>query len=89
MDNNTTIKTGKPAGLDQDPYADPIKHYLRDVSRSALLTHAQEIELSKTIESSNQVIMDTLFAIPMTVRTILSWITAWFMTFLMLTGIKI
>ena len=76
MDNNTTIKTGKPAGLDQDPYADPIKHYLRDVSRSALLTHAQEIELSKTIESSNQVIMDTLFAIPMTVRTILSWITA-------------
>lgn len=53
---------------------DPIKIYLRDVGKTPLLNHAREIELSKTIENSKQTIMDTLFAIPLTVRTISGWI---------------
>lgn len=53
---------------------DPIKIYLRDVGKTPLLNHAREIELSKTIENSKQTIIDTLFAIPLTVRTISRWI---------------
>ena len=53
---------------------DPVRIYLKDVGKTPLLNHAKEIELSKTIESSKQTIMDTLFAIPMTVRTIDIWI---------------
>ena len=53
---------------------DPVRIYLKDVGKTPLLNHAKEIELSKTIESSKQTIMDTLFAIPMTVRTIDMWI---------------
>ena len=53
---------------------DPIKIYLRDVGKTPLLNHSREIELSKTIESSNQTIIDTLFAIPLTVRTVKDWI---------------
>lgn len=53
---------------------DPIKIYLRDVGKTPLLNHAREIELSKTIENSKQTIIDTLFAIPLTVRTIGRWI---------------
>lgn len=53
---------------------DPIKIYLRDVGKTPLLNHAREIDLSKTIENSNQTIMDTLFAIPLTVKTINAWI---------------
>ena len=53
---------------------DPVRLYLREVGKTPLLNHAREIEISKAIESSKQTIMDTLFAIPMTVRTIDSWI---------------
>ncbi len=54
--------------------SDPIRLYLKDVSKSPLLTHAQEIELSKAIGTSKQAIIDLLFAVPLTVRTIDSWI---------------
>lgn len=54
--------------------SDPIRLYLRDMSKSPLLTHAQEVELSKAIGASKQAIMDTLFAVPLTVRTVDSWI---------------
>jgi RNA polymerase primary sigma factor len=55
---------------------DPIKLYLRDVGKTPLLNHAKEIELSQTIENTKQTIMDTLFAIPLTVQTVSEWITA-------------
>lgn len=53
---------------------DPIKIYLRDVGKTPLLNHAREIELSRAIENSNQTIIDTLFAIPLTVSTVREWI---------------
>jgi RNA polymerase primary sigma factor len=53
---------------------DPVRLYLRDVGKTPLLNHAAEIEISKTIESSKKIIMDTLFAIPLTVQTIDTWI---------------
>lgn len=53
---------------------DPVRIYLKDVGKTPLLNHAKEIELSKTIESSNQTIMDTLFAIPMSAQTVATWI---------------
>lgn len=53
---------------------DPVRIYLKDVGKTPLLNHAKEIELSKTIESSKQTIMDTLFAIPLTISTISAWI---------------
>lgn len=53
---------------------DPVKLYLRDVGKTPLLNHAKEIELSQTIENTKQTIMDTLFAIPLTVRTVAQWI---------------
>lgn len=55
-------------------FSDPIKLYLKDVSKNALLTHEQEIELSKTIGESKKTIMDTLFAVPLTVNTISEWL---------------
>ena len=55
---------------------DPVRMYLKEVGKTPLLNHAREIELSKTIESSKKTIMDALFAMPMTVRTIDGWIAA-------------
>lgn len=54
---------------------DPVKLYLRDVGKAPLLNHEREIELSKIIENTKQTIIDTLFAIPLTVRTVAIWIT--------------
>jgi RNA polymerase primary sigma factor len=54
--------------------ADPVRLYLREVGKTPLLNHAKEVELSKLIESSKKTIMDTLFAIPLTVQTIDGWI---------------
>jgi RNA polymerase primary sigma factor len=54
--------------------SDPVRLYLREVGKTPLLNHAKEIEISKTIESSKQTIMDTLFAVPMTVQTVDGWI---------------
>ena len=48
--------------------------YLKEISAAPLLTHAQEIELSQTIEKSKQVILETMFGIPLTVRTLTEWI---------------
>ena len=59
-----------------DGYQDPIKLYLRDVSKAPLLTHSQEIEISQTIEDAKQAITDRLLGIPLTVSTIMSWIDA-------------
>lgn len=59
-----------------DGYQDPIKLYLRDVSKAPLLTHKQEIEISQTIESAKQSITDRLLGIPLTIATITSWIDA-------------
>ena len=53
---------------------DPVRLYLKEVGKTPLLNHAKEVEISKTIESSKQTIMDTLFAVPMTVQTIDAWI---------------
>jgi RNA polymerase primary sigma factor len=63
----------KGSGISSDS-ADPVRLYLREVGKTPLLNHAREIEISKTIESSKQTIMDTLFAVPMTVKTIDGWI---------------
>lgn len=54
--------------------SDSIRLYLRDVSKNPLLNHEQEVDLSKTINASKQAIMDILFAIPLTVKTVDSWI---------------
>jgi RNA polymerase primary sigma factor len=64
--NKTTIKNKE---------LDPIKIYLRDVSKAELLTHSKEIEISKKIEQSKQTIMDTLFAVPLIVTIVDGWIT--------------
>jgi len=69
-ESNTKKKT-QSASKDLDP----IKIYLRDVGKTPLLNHAREIELSQTIENSKQTIMDTLFAIPLTVLTVRDWIS--------------
>ena len=65
----SSVSVGKPT-----KELDPVKLYLRDVGKSPLLNHAREIELSQTIENTKQTIMDTLFAIPLTVRTVAKWI---------------
>lgn len=53
---------------------DPVRMYLKEVGKTPLLNHAREIELSQTIENSKKTMMDALFAMPMTVRTIDGWI---------------
>jgi RNA polymerase primary sigma factor len=53
---------------------DPVKIYLRDVGKAPLLNHAKEIELSQIIENTKQTIMDTLFAIPLSVKTVALWV---------------
>lgn len=70
----TPIKS-RTTGRD-DGYQDPIKLYLRDVSKAPLLTHKQEIEISQTIETAKQAITDQLLGIPLTISTIQSWINA-------------
>ena len=53
---------------------DPVRMYLKEVGKTPLLNHAREVELSKAIESSKKTMMDALFAMPMTVHTIDTWI---------------
>ena len=72
----TDQKTQKVASPSEFKELDPIKIYLRDVGKTPLFTHDREIELSKTIASSKQTIIDTLFAIPLTVTTVNDWIKA-------------
>lgn len=55
---------------------DPIKLYLRDVGKAPLLTHQQEIEISQTIESAKQAIVDRLLGIPLAISTVTAWIDA-------------
>jgi len=64
------------ATTESRPYRsnDAIKLYLREMSKAPLLTHAQEIEIAKTIKTSKKLIMDTLFGIPFTVKMIKSWL---------------
>jgi RNA polymerase primary sigma factor len=71
---NTEKASTKEKGSTRD-LSDPIRLYLRDVSKNPLLTHAQEIELSKAIGASKQAITDTLFAIPLTAKTMNQWIS--------------
>ena len=70
----TPTKTVAKERTSSKDSTDPIRLYLRDVSKNKLLTHVQEIELSKTINTSKQAIVDMLFAIPLTVKTIDAWI---------------
>jgi RNA polymerase primary sigma factor len=71
---NAEKKTAKDVSKSRDT-SDPIRLYLKDVSKNPLLTHAQEIELSKAIVAGKQSIMDTLFAIPLTAKTMNHWIS--------------
>ena len=64
----------KPSSTKSIKDLDPVKIYLRDVGKAPLLNHAREIELSQTIENTKQTILDTLFAIPLTVKTVSRWI---------------
>lgn len=59
-----------------DGYQDPIKLYLKDVSKAPLLTHQQEIEISQVIEASKKAITDKLLGISLTISTITGWIDA-------------
>jgi RNA polymerase primary sigma factor len=59
-DNKVTAKSSSPV-REQDA----TKLYLREVSRSKLLNHDQEISLSQTIENSRKSIVLNLLAIPM------------------------
>lgn len=70
LTTSTTVTTTKPS---KD--LDSVKMYLRDVGRAPLLNHKREIELSQTISATKQTIMDTLFAIPLTVQTVARWIS--------------
>ena len=72
--NTPTSKTPSTAATKPTKELDPVKLYLRDVGKAPLLNHKREIELSQTIESTKQTIMDTLFAIPLTVQTVAQWI---------------
>ena len=72
---STDIKTKTKERLATRDLVDSVKLYLRDVSKNPLLDHAQEIELSKTIQSSKQAILDILFAVPLTVTTVSAWIS--------------
>ena len=65
----------KPSSIRrEDGYQDPIKLYLRDVSKAPLLTHQQEIEISQTIETAKKSITERLLGIPLTITTIHGWI---------------
>ena len=59
-----------------DGYTDPVKLYLRDVSKAPLLSHKEEIEISQVIESAKQSITNRLLGIPLTISTIMNWIDA-------------
>lgn len=68
---NSTKTTTKPK---VEREIDPVKLYLREVGKTPLLNHAREIEISKSIESSKKIIMDTMFSVPLTVRMIGAWV---------------
>lgn len=68
--------TTRTSTQSNDGYQDPIKLYLKDVSKAPLLTHKQEIEISQTIESAKQAITDRLLGIPLTIATVTAWIDA-------------
>ena len=54
--------------LDNSSDMDATKIYLKQVSKSVLLTHDQEISLSQQIENSKKEIFNHLFEIPMAVK---------------------
>lgn len=55
-------------------YTDPVKLYLREVGGSPLLTHQQEIEISRQIENHKKNILTHLFDIKMTSDTVAGWV---------------
>jgi RNA polymerase primary sigma factor len=61
VSNTVTTKSSTSTVREQDA----TKLYLREVSRSKLLNHAQEIQLSQTIENSRREIVLNLLAIPL------------------------
>lgn len=55
---------------------DATKLYLREVSRNKLLNHAQEIELSQTIENAKKALLAQLFEVPMAVDLFVEQVSA-------------
>lgn len=76
MSEESEVKVKNRVTSKEEGYQDPIKLYLRDVSKAPLLTHAQEIEISQEIENVKKEIADQLLAIPVTIKTVTSWIDA-------------
>lgn len=60
----------------KDGYQDPVKIYLRDVGKSPLLTHQEEIALSQQIEVAKQNILNRLFGIKLTIHMVNDWINS-------------
>lgn len=58
----------KTQSMDKITDIDATKIYLKQVSKNTLLTHAQEIELSQTIENSKKSLLGYLFEIPSAVQ---------------------
>lgn len=69
-------KTSAKQVRSSDGSHDPIKLYLKDVSKAPLLTHEQEIEISQAIEKAKQAITDRLLGIQLTISTVTTWIDA-------------
>ena len=58
----------KVQSVDKMSDMDATKIYLKQVSKNTLLTHAQEIELSQTIENAKKNLLGHLFEIPSAVK---------------------
>ena len=58
----------KVQSVDKMSDMDATKIYLKQVSKNVLLTHAQEIELSQTIENAKKNLLGHLFEIPSAVK---------------------
>lgn len=71
---NDTPKTKTKITKNADGYQDPVKIYLKEVGKTPLLNREQEIETSKRIETAKQNILNCLFGVQITFKSITEWI---------------
>ena len=64
-ESRVELRPGKISRID-----DPVKLYLREMGKVPLLSKKEEIQLSKMIEESQQIIQETIFEVPLTISEV-------------------
>lgn len=67
------IEAEEPDDFTASSTNDPVRLYLRDMGGVKLLSREQEVEIAKKIESTKQMIMESLFSSPLVLQALTRW----------------